>query len=113
MFNDWSLGIILLDVATGRNMLLSVIPPSKPTSVTHSISSHEINVILVRMLKVDWRKGMTLRDVRYAIQVYFDGVVFEGSMAHCAWEVGMEIGNASSSESTPTKKKTLALDRPV
>ena len=44
---------------------------------------------------------MTLRDVRYAIErvdnLYSDGVVFEGSMARCPWEAGMEIDNLSSS----------------
>ena len=61
MFNDiWSLSssTISRPVATPGNLLPSVIPPSKHAYATHSISSHEINVILVRMLKVDWRKGM-------------------------------------------------------
>ena len=65
------------------------------------------------MLDVDWRKRMTLRDVRYAIErvnnFYSDGVVFEGSMARCPWEAGMEIDNASSA-STPDED--VGLDSP-
>lgn len=62
--------------------------------------SPEINNILVRMLDVDWRNRMALSDVKYAIEevtsFYSDGVVFEGSMARCPWESGMDIDSASS-----------------
>ena len=55
--------------------------------------STEVNAFLARMLDVDWRKRMTLRDGRYAIErannFFPDGVVFEGSMARCPWEAGM------------------------
>ena len=53
------------------------------------------------MLKVDsdWRKRMTLRDVRYAIEsvdhFYSDDVEFEGSMARCSLEVDMRMDNVS------------------
>ena len=115
MFNDiWSLGIILPNLATGRNPWKSAAPCDPtfqaylrdPFNFLPSVLpiSHEVNAILVRMLEVDWRKRMTLRDVRYAIErvdnFYSDGVVFEGSMARCPWEAGMEIDNSSSS-STP------------
>jgi serine/threonine-protein kinase ULK1 len=62
--------------------------------------SAEVNKILVRMLEVDFLDRMTLREVRYAIQrvtsFYSDGVIFEGSMARCPWESGMDIDTASS-----------------
>ena len=62
--------------------------------------STEVNNILVRMLEVDFLDRMTLREVRYAIQrvtsFYSDGVIFEGSMARCPWESGMDIDSASS-----------------
>ncbi|PPQ89231.1 hypothetical protein CVT25_001310 [Psilocybe cyanescens] len=111
MFNDiWSLGIILLNLATGRNPWKSA-TPSDPTFQAYLHDpmgflptvlpiSPEVNDILVRMLDVDWRERSTLREVRYAIEeitnFYSDGVVFEGSMARCPWESGMDIDSASS-----------------
>ncbi|KAF9528682.1 kinase-like domain-containing protein [Crepidotus variabilis] len=111
MFNDiWSLGIILLNLATGRNPWKSATPGDPtfqaylrdPMNFLPSVLpiSAEVNEILIRMLEVDWRERMTLREVRYAIEevtsFYSDGVVFEGSMARCPWESGMEIDSASS-----------------
>lgn len=111
MFNDiWSLGIILLNLATGRNPWKSATPDDPtfqaylrdPINFLPSVLpiSVEVNEILVKMLDVDWRERMTLREVRYAIEevtnFYSDGVVFEGSMARCPWEAGMEIDSGSS-----------------
>ncbi|KIM47164.1 hypothetical protein M413DRAFT_23421 [Hebeloma cylindrosporum] len=111
MFNDiWSLGIILLNLATGRNPWKSA-TPGDPTFQAYLRDpmgflptvlpiSQEINNILVRMLDIDWRERMTLREIKCAIEdvssFYSDGVVFEGSMAHCPWESGMDIDSASS-----------------
>ena len=112
MANDiWSLGIILLNLATGRNPWKSATPGDPtfqaylrdPINFLPSVLpiSAEINAILVRMLDVDWQERLTLHEVRYAIEdvtnFYSEGVVFEGSMARCPWEAGMEIDNASSS----------------
>ncbi|KAF5311096.1 hypothetical protein D9619_008165 [Psilocybe cf. subviscida] len=111
MFNDiWSLGIILLNLATGRNPWKSA-TPSDPTFQAYlrdpegflptvlPISS-EVNDILVRMLDVDWRDRANLREVRHAIErvssFYSEGAIFEGSMARCPWESGMDIDSASS-----------------
>ncbi|KIL61077.1 hypothetical protein M378DRAFT_82955 [Amanita muscaria Koide BX008] len=105
-FNDiWSLGIILLNLATGRNPWKSA-TSSDPTFQAYlrdpydflpsvlPISS-QVNDILIRVLAVDWRKRMSLRQLRRAIEnvdsFYSDGVVFEGSLARCPWEVGLEF----------------------
>ncbi|RDB30660.1 Negative regulator of sexual conjugation and meiosis [Hypsizygus marmoreus] len=122
MFNDiWSLGIILLNLATGRNPWKSATPDDQtfcaylrdPLNFLPTVLpiSPEVNDILTRMLEVDWRERMTLRELRHAIEevetFYSDGVIFEGSMARCPWESGMDIDSDSSEdtkESTPPPK---------
>ena len=56
------------------------------------------------MLEVDWRRRITLSEVRAAIErvdrFYAEGVIFEGSMARCAWEIDIDIESDSDS-STP------------
>ena len=109
--NDiWSLGIILLNLATGRNPWKSATPNDPtfqaylrdPMGFLPSVLpiSAKVNQILVRMLEVNFLDRMTLREVRHAIQgvttFYSDGVIFEGSMARCPWESGMDIDTASS-----------------
>ena len=109
--NDiWSLGIILLNLATGRNPWKSATPNDPtfqaylrdPMGFLPSVLpiSAQVNKILVRMLEVNFLDRMTLREVRYAIQgvktFYSDGVIFEGSMARCPWESGMDIDSSSS-----------------
>ncbi|KAH0578272.1 hypothetical protein H2248_003896 [Termitomyces sp. 'cryptogamus'] len=111
MFNDiWSLGIILLNLATGRNPWKSATPDDQtfraylrdPLNFLPTVLpiSSEINDILTQMLEVDWRERITLRDLRHAIEdvetFYSDGAIFEGSMARCLWEAGMDIDNESS-----------------
>ena len=53
------------------------------------------------MLEVDWRHRITLAEVRTAIQgvetFYAEGVIFEGSMARCAWEVDVDLESDSGS----------------
>lgn len=118
MFNDiWSLGIILLNLATGRNPWKSA-TGSDPTFQAYLRDpldflpsvlpiSYEVNAVLTRMLEVDWRQRMTLPELRQAIEdvttFYSDNVVFEGSMARCPWESGMEIDsdNSTKEEYTP------------
>ncbi|KAF8637906.1 hypothetical protein AX17_002529 [Amanita inopinata Kibby_2008] len=105
-FNDiWSLGIILLNLATGRNPWKSA-TASDPTFQAYLCGPHnflptvlpispELNEILMHVLEIDWRKRMTLRQLRRAIEdldsFYSDDVVFEGSLARCPWEVGYDL----------------------
>ncbi|KAN0084347.1 Protein kinase-like domain containing protein [Tylopilus felleus] len=115
LFNDiWSLAIILLNLATGRNPWKSA-SSSDPTFQAYLQDplnflptvlpiSAEVNNVLRRMLEVDWRRRITLSEVRAAIQqidhFYAEGVIFEGSMARCAWEIDIDIESDSDS-STP------------
>ncbi|GLB42073.1 putative protein tyrosine kinase [Lyophyllum shimeji] len=109
--NDvWSLGIILLNLATGRNPWrtattddltfqaylrdpLNFFPSVLPVSL-------EINDILVQLLHVDWRQRMTMRELRQQMEdvsvFYAADVVFEGSQARCAWEARMDAERDSS-----------------
>lgn len=116
MHNDiWSLGIILLNLATGRNPWKSATADDptfqaylrSPNTFLPSVLpiSSEVNKILVGMLDVDYRRRSSLRDVRRAIRevtsFYSDGVIFEGSMARCPWESGMDIDTDSSEDTDP------------
>ncbi|KAG6877456.1 hypothetical protein C0992_009930 [Termitomyces sp. T32_za158] len=113
MHNDiWSLGIILLNLATGRNPWKSATPDDQtfraylrdPLNFLPTVLpiSAEINDILVQMLEVDWRERITLRELRSAVEdvetFYSDNAIFEGSMARCPWEAGMDIDSESSEE---------------
>ncbi|KAG6837137.1 hypothetical protein H0H93_014042 [Arthromyces matolae] len=113
MFNDiWSLGIILLNLTTGRNPWKSATADDQtfcaylrdPLGFLPTVLpiSPEINDILVRMLDVDWRERITLRELRLAIEdvqtFYADSAIFEGSMARCPWEAGMDIDSDDDEE---------------
>ncbi|KAF9051356.1 kinase-like domain-containing protein, partial [Panaeolus papilionaceus] len=79
MHNDiWSLGIILLNLATGRNPWKSA-TPDDPTYQSYKRDPHrflpsvlpiseEFNAILVRLLHVEWKKRMSLIELRMAIE---------------------------------------------
>ncbi|KAG5650001.1 hypothetical protein H0H81_001119 [Sphagnurus paluster] len=115
MFNDiWSLGIILLNLATGRNPWKSATPDDltfraylrDPLGFLPTVLpiSSEINDLLTQMLEVDWRERITLRELRIAIEdidtFYSDNAIFEGSMARCPWEAGMDIDSSSPQATT-------------
>jgi serine/threonine protein kinase len=102
MFNDvWSLGIILLNLATGRNPWKTATLSDEtfceylrnPLNFFPSVLpiSHEVNGILLRMLHVNWTERMTLTEVRQELEevenFYQPDVVFDGSQARCLWEV--------------------------
>jgi hypothetical protein len=61
--------------------------------------SAELNAVLVRTLEVDWRKRITLRELRRQIRLidsfYSDDAIFEGSMARCPWEAGVDLESES------------------
>ncbi|TFY80372.1 hypothetical protein EWM64_g3642 [Hericium alpestre] len=112
-FNDiWSLGIILLNLITGRNpwKSASVSDPTfnaylqDPTTFLPSVLpiSSEVNEILLQTLDVNWQSRITLRELRHAIKnvetFYAEDVVFEGSMARCSWEAGIDITGDDSPE---------------
>ncbi len=95
----------MLNLATGRNPWKSA-TAADPTFQAYLQDplnflpnvlpiSPELNDILVRVLDVDWRRRLTLRQFRRAIEnldsFYADGVVFEGSLARCPWEVGVDL----------------------
>ncbi|OBZ67312.1 Negative regulator of sexual conjugation and meiosis, partial [Grifola frondosa] len=116
LFNDvWSLGIILLNLITGRN-------PWKCASVEDCTFqaylkdprrflpsvlpiSDEVNALLARTLEVDWRRRITLREMRLALKsidnFYSNDVIFEDSMARCPWEAGLAVDSDSDSEPEP------------
>lgn len=108
LFNDvWSLGIILLNLLTGRNpwKSASLNDPTfcaylqDPTRFLPTVLpiSDEVNALLVRVLDVDWRRRLTVTEMKEYVRridnFYSDDVVFEGSMARCSWELGMDVGS--------------------
>ncbi|KAI0701361.1 kinase-like domain-containing protein [Cytidiella melzeri] len=132
LFNDiWSLGIILLNLITGRN-------PWKSASIddctfqaylrdpVHFLPtvlpiSQEVNALLVRVLHVDWRHRITLREMRQAVKeirnFYSPDVLFEDSMARCPWEAGVNVDDddeeaegESTGPATETEPKSPAQD---
>lgn len=119
MFNDvWSLGIILVNLATGRNPWKSATPDDStfqayrqdPLNFLPTVLpiSHELNKVLVRVLSLDWKSRYRLHEFRAAIEnietFYSDSVVFEGSLARCPWEEGVDLGNGSTRVSATMDK---------
>jgi serine/threonine-protein kinase ULK1 len=118
MFNDiWSLGIILLNLATGRNPWKSAClnDPTFQAYLQDPLNfiptvlpiSDEANALLTRMLEIDWRDRITIPEIRQALEevptFYSEGAIFDGSMARCPWEAGMDI------ESSSTKKEQSSI----
>lgn len=106
MANDvWSLGIILLNLATGRNPWKTATLDDStfqaylrsPMNFFPSVLpiSRELNEVLVRMLRINWRERITLPELREMLEAidnfYSDDVIFESSMARCPWEEGLDI----------------------
>ena len=64
--------------------------------------SAEVNEILLRTLDINWRNRTSITELRRAIKgvstFYADDVVFEGSMARCSWEAGIDITGGSQPE---------------
>ena len=61
----------------------------------------------MRVLEVDWRRRITLREMRLGFQsiesFYSPDVIFEDSMARCPWEAGLNVDpdSDSSAEAEP------------
>ncbi|KAH9478444.1 Negative regulator of sexual conjugation and meiosis [Psilocybe cubensis] len=119
MHNDiWSLGIILLNLVTGRNPWRSAMADDPtyqayrqdPLQFLMSVLpiSEELNDILVQTLDVDWRGRLSLSELRQSIQnvtsFYSDKVIFEGSLARCPWEAGMDLGNVEPQDAGHEKR---------
>ncbi|KAH9939466.1 kinase-like protein [Amylocystis lapponica] len=115
LFNDvWSLGIILLNLITGRNPWKSASEDDctfqaylkDPMHFLPTVLpiSEEVNLLLTRVLEVDWRRRITLREMRLSIKAidnfYSPDVLFEDSMARCPWEAGYNAESDESSESS-------------
>lgn len=64
--------------------------------------SEEFNKILVQVLHVDWKKRMSLDKLRDHVfnlkNFYSDNVIFEGSLARCPWEAGLDLGNGAGQQ---------------
>lgn len=119
MHNDiWSLGIILLNLATGRNPWKSA-THDDPTFqdfrrhprrflTTILPISDELNDILVKALAIDWKKRISLSEFRAAIMsirtFYSDQVVFEGSLATFHWESELFIGDVKKPNPEASRK---------
>ncbi|KAJ7269877.1 kinase-like domain-containing protein [Mycena rebaudengoi] len=119
MFNDiWSLGIVLLNLTTGRNPWKAATlsdstfraylrDPSEFLTTVLPISA-ELNAVVARMLEIDWRDRMTIPELRIALagvkHFYSDGAAFEGSMARCPWEVGVDLEAQNSAKSTSSPR---------
>ena len=115
LFNDiWSLGIILLNLITGRNPWKSASPDDctfqaylrDPAHFLPTVLpiSQEVNALLVRTLEVDWRHRITLLEMKEALlkmdNFYSKDVLFEDSMARCPWEAGVNVDDDEDSGST-------------
>jgi hypothetical protein len=61
-----------------------------------------VNEILLQTLDINWRNRISIPELRGAIKevstFYADDVVFEGSMARCSWEAGIDITGGSQPE---------------
>jgi hypothetical protein len=70
--------------------------------------SEELNDILVQILEIDWTARISLIDLRAAVEgvstFYADHVIFEGNLARCSWEAGVDLGNGTVSNPLVERK---------
>ena len=119
LFNDvWSLGIILLNLITGRNPWKSAsaddctfqayLKDPRHFLPTVLPISEEVNLLLTRTLEVDWRRRITLREMKHELEkiesFYSPDVLFEDSMARCPWEAGVNVDEEETVGGSSTKK---------
>ena len=59
--------------------------------------SEELNSLLVQTLRVSWSERPSRKKLHEGVEnintFYSDDVIFEGSLAQCPWEAGMDPGN--------------------
>ncbi|KAG5723977.1 Negative regulator of sexual conjugation and meiosis [Termitomyces sp. T112] len=121
--NDvWSLGIILLNLATGRNPWKTATTDDltfqaylrDPSNFFPSVLpiSLEINDILLQMLHIDWKQRITLSELRQQMEditsFYTSDVVFEGSQARCSWEVTDTSKTVQEKELAPASQGLMS-----
>lgn len=110
----WSLGIVLLNIVTGRNPWKSA-NMEDPTFRSYQRNpfyflpkilpiSAELNDILAMMLNVEWQARPSIPEIRAAVSeistFYSTDVIFEGNVARCAWETGMDLGTGTYNQSS-------------
>ncbi|CCL99589.1 uncharacterized protein FIBRA_01607 [Fibroporia radiculosa] len=111
--NDiWSLGIILLNLITGRNPWKSAAYDDctfqaylrNPMHFLPTVLpiSEEVNILLTRTLEVDYHKRISLQEMRRCVEritnFYSPDVLFEDSMARCPWEAGLNVDGDADAE---------------
>ncbi|CAA7264385.1 unnamed protein product [Cyclocybe aegerita] len=126
MHNDiWSLGIILLNLVTGRNPWKSATPDDLTFQAYRRDPLHflptvlpisdELNHILIQALNPDWRTRLSLPRLRDAVEsvstFYSSDAILEGSLARCPWEAGLDLGNGAE-ETKPAVEKRPVPDIP-
>jgi serine/threonine protein kinase len=105
----WSLGIVLLNIVTGRSPWKSA-THDDPTFRSYYRNpyyflpkilpiSPELNDVLVMILTVEWRARPSIPEIRAAIKevatFYSADAIFEGNIARCAWETGLDLGTGT------------------
>lgn len=109
----WSLGIILLNMVTGRNPWKCA-SQEDPTFRSYFRNPYrflskilpislELNDVLVMMLSVEWRARSSISEIRAAVSqletFYSTDAVFEGNLAKCPWETGVDLGTSNKPDS--------------
>lgn len=105
----WSLGIILLNIVTGRNPWKCA-TQEDPTFRAYCRNpyeclsgilpiSPEMSDVLVMMLSVEWRARSSIPEIRAALSqvdnFYSMDAIFEGNVARCSWEAGVDLGTGA------------------
>lgn len=131
LHNDiWSLGIMLLNLTTGRNPWKSATDEDEtfcsyrrnPRNLLPTVLpiSEEMNDLLVQVLAIDWKKRLSLSKFRAAVKsirtFYSDQVVFDGNLALLFSETSLCVGNdgkplpATPEDSLPGRSQITTIE---
>ena len=109
-----------MEVSLPQRSHLLRLPPG-PTRFLATVLpiSDEVNALLIRVLDVDWRRRLTVTEMKEYVKridnFYYDDVVFEGSMARCTWEFGMDVesdaGESQQAEVVEVPKTNASVSR--